>query len=246
MDLLKIVVFAVAAAILVLRLRSILGRRTGHQRGPGDGFLPGAPKKMTGDDVGGPENIVSLPNRTGAPEDDDGDNFATQEGVADFKHEAKVDPEQSAKLARALERLSRADPNFNIGIFEAGSTAAFEIIVDSFAGGDKETLRPLLSDEVFDNFSTAIADRQAQDHTLETTLAGVRSATIVDADLDGRTAFVTVQFVSEQINVTRDSEDRIVAGDPTEIANVTDIWTFSRNIKSRNPNWILVGTDGSN
>src|SRR5439155_24065448 len=105
----------------------------------------------------------------------------------------------------------------------------FEMIVQSFAGGDSTSLRPLLSDEVFAQFDGAIKAREDSKQTLTTTLVGIREAEIVEAVLDGRIARITVKFVSEQINVTRDSEGRVVEGDPTASATVTDIWTFARN-----------------
>ena len=116
------------------------------------------------------------------------------------------------------------------------------MILDAFAKGESTSLRPLLSDEVFAQFDGAIKAREDAKHTLSTTLVGIREADVADAALDGRIARVTVKFVSEQINVTRDSEGRVVDGDPTSSATVTDIWTFARNTSSRDPNWQLVAT----
>jgi predicted lipid-binding transport protein (Tim44 family) len=116
------------------------------------------------------------------------------------------------------------------------------VIVEAFAKGESGTLRPLLSDEVFAQFDGAIRAREEARQTLTTTLVGIREAEIVDAALEGRTAQVTVRFVSEQINVTRDSEGRVVDGDPSAVATVTDVWTFARNTASRDPNWLLVAT----
>jgi predicted lipid-binding transport protein (Tim44 family) len=103
-------------------------------------------------------------------------------------------------------------------------------------------LRPLLSDDVFENFSSAIRARQAARQTLETTLVSLDSASIIEARLEGRTAFVTVKFVSQQINVTLNAANEIVDGDPKQIAVLTDIWTFGRSTRSRDPNWALVQT----
>ena len=116
------------------------------------------------------------------------------------------------------------------------------MIVGAYAQGDTATLRPLLADEVYENFAAAIKARQQAKQTLETTLVGVKSADIIEARMDNRTAIVTVKFVSDQINVTRDAAGTAVDGDPQQIAAVTDVWSFARNTRSRDPNWLLVAT----
>ena len=155
-----------------------------------------------------------------------------------------VDPNDP--LASGLALIREAEPGFDKEGFLAGARGAFEMVVTSFSAGDTETLRPLLSDEVFDNFSQAIAERTEKKQTLETTLVGIRSADIIEASMDGRVAFLTMKVVSEQINVTRDEAGEVSDGNPTHVATVTDIWTFAHNTRSRNPNWTLVATDSQN
>ena len=106
--------------------------------------------------------------------------------------------------------------------------------------------RPLLANDVYEDFAGAIKQREDATETLETTLIGITSAELLEAELRQRTAFVTVKFVSEQVNVTRDAEGRIVDGDPNHVTKVTDIWTFARNTRSRDPNWALVATRSPN
>jgi predicted lipid-binding transport protein (Tim44 family) len=249
LDLLKIVVFAVAAAILVLRLLNVLGRRTGHEQQPprDGGIVPGRSK----------ENIVNLPNRGSRTTPDDSADTAASAAADDSTENSygqandddgriAADGGVSADASAALAQIARQDSNFDAAGFSEGAQSAFDIILNSYAAGDKETLNSLLSDEVYANFAAAMAEREGRGETLETTLIGVRKADLIEASLEGRTANVTVKFVTEQINVTRDKEDRVIAGDPNHIATVTDIWTFSRNLKSRNPNWTLVATDASN
>ena len=134
----------------------------------------------------------------------------------------------------------------NRGIARRGAKIAFEMVITAFAGGDTKTLRPLLSNDVFEDFSGAIKARLDKKENLESTLVGISEADIIEAELQGKTAFVTIKFVSEQINVTRDAEGEVVDGDPGGVATVTDIWTFARNTRSRDPNWTLVATGTSN
>src|SRR4029450_7183637 len=108
---------------------------------------------------------------------------------------------------------------------------------------DTKALRPLLADQVFGNFAGAIEERNQKRQPHETTLVGILSADIFAAALKGDEAQVTVKFISQQINVTKDQEGRIIDGDPSEVANITDVWTFARSVKSRDPNWVLAATD---
>jgi predicted lipid-binding transport protein (Tim44 family) len=217
-----IVFFAMVAAFLILRLRSVLGRRTGNENPERWTTRPPQAPPARGDG----DNVTRLPDRSAQ----------TDEGAGPAAVPA------GSPLEAGLTQIKVADPNFDPRGFADGARSAFEMIVVSYAQGDTATLRPLLSDEVYDNFAAAIRTRQQAKHTLETTLVGIRSADLVEARMDGRTAFVTVKFVSEQINVTRDESGKVVDGDPQAIAVVTDIWTFSRNTRSRDPNWLLVAT----
>ncbi|MGE0254768.1 MAG: Tim44/TimA family putative adaptor protein [Alphaproteobacteria bacterium] len=226
-SLIEIVVFAMIAAFLVYRLRSVLGRRTGTERPPVDPFARGngtrrpAPRETRDDD-----KVVALPDRT-------------QPAAAPSEPSA---PAPSGPAAAGLTQVQIADPSFDPARFLEGARSAFEMIVASFAAGDRDTLRPLLSNEVFENFAGAIAAREKAGEVLETTLVGVRDTEITEASVEARVAYVTVKFVTEQINVTRDAEGKPVDGDPGKVATVTDVWTFARNTRSRNPNWTLVAT----
>ncbi|MHA1567525.1 MAG: Tim44/TimA family putative adaptor protein [Alphaproteobacteria bacterium] len=229
---LDLIVFAMVAAGTVLWLRSVLGRRTGQERPPTDPYSRDS-KAEQGEQTS--DRVVALPNRKRP----DGDDQTGNDQAADA--EAGADP-----LQAGLRQISLADPEFDSEGFIGGVRGAFEMIVNAYAAGDVDSLRPLLSDEVYDNFASAIAERQTNKHQLETTLVGIRKATLIEASMDGRVAFVTAKLVSEQINVTRDKDSEVVDGDPGQIATVTDIWTFARNTRSRNPNWTLVATDAPN
>lgn len=215
---LDIILFAMVAAFLVLRLRSVLGRRTGNERPRID------PISQRGQDREADSNVVDLPPR-----------------AADAKAPAvEIDP--SDPLAAGLARIGIADNAFDPAGFLQGSRAAFEMIVQAFANGDTATLRTLLADDVYENFAEAIRQRTDAGQALTTTIVGIRSADIVEADMDDRNAVVTVKFVSEQVNVTHDSEGRVVDGDPNQVTDITDIWTFRRDTSVRDPNWKLAET----
>ena len=139
-----------------------------------------------------------------------------------------------------------ADSSFDESGFLNGARAAFEMVINAFAQGDTKVLRPLLSNDVYDDFAGAIKGREEAKETLETTLVGIDEAEIIEAELQGKTAFVTIKFVSEQVNVTRDAQGKVVDGDESHVASITDIWTFARNTRSRDPNWTLVATRSSN
>lgn len=225
---LDIIIFAAIAVALGLRLRSVLGRRTGNERRH-DPLNPNLPRDAASAEDRGRDKVVQLPDRAHGP--------------ASGPTEAEA---EAAAGAPGVSRIRAADPSFDPAGFLGGARAAFEMIVGAFAAGDASALRPLLSDEVFENFNGAIKARAKANETLHTTLVGIKSAEVIDATLDGRTALVTVKFVSEQINVTKDSESRIIDGDPSTIATITDIWTFARNTRARDPNWTLVATRSPN
>ena len=211
-----IILFAMVAGFLVLRLRSVLGRRTGNERRR-DLFprraAPAADNNVT--------TLVEPDKRITRP--------AGEASTAD-------------EVAEGLNRIRRADSGFDPGHFIEGARSAFEMIVAAFAKGDKAELRPLLSDEVFQRFSMAIDERVDAKETLETQIEKLVKVDIVEAGLAGRTAQVTLKLVSHQINVTRAMDGSIVDGAPGQSVEKTDYWTFARDTRSTDPNWVLVAT----
>ena len=208
----EIVIFAMIAAFLVYRLRSVLGRRHGDERQRPNPFTPPPAR---------PDNVVSMPQRpAGAP----------------------VAPDEPQSLAASLAQISAADPTFDEKTFVQGARGAFQMIVEAFARGDTATLRPLLSDDVYDSFVQAIRQREAAGETRETRIDRIQDVDITEARLDGRDALVTVRVVSDQIDVTRNAQGEVVDGDPKQPIEVVDIWTFRRNTRARDPNWALVET----
>lgn len=234
----EIVILAAVAAFFVFKLRSVLGRRTGHEERPDlDPFRKAEERARETED-----KVIKLPDRGfDRPGRRDEEEVVIGEAEAAPEAEAADTP-----LAAALTQIKLADRNFDRDGFLQGAKAAFEMIIGAFAAGDTKTLRPLLANDVYEDFAGAIKQREDATETLETTLIGITSAELLEAELRQRTAFVTVKFVSEQVNVTRDAEGRIVDGDPNHVTKVTDIWTFARNTRSRDPNWALVATRSPN
>ena len=229
-DLIDILLLGALAAFVVFRLRSVLGRRTGEEPAPPrDPFGP----RPGAEDEAESGKVVRLPQRDDAPAAQDA---PAPEPIAE-------DPPPSGPLAEGVAAVRAADPSFDPDGFLQGARGAFEMIVSAFADGDRKTLRPLLSDDVFSDFARAIDERDERGERLETNFVGFRSVELVEADVTGKTAFVTVLFTSEQVNLLRDEEDRILEGDPNEVETIEDRWTFARNIRARDPNWTLVSTE---
>lgn len=156
--------------------------------------------------------------------------------------ETPIAADAAPDIKQGLTRLRLADPRFDLDHFLEGARTAFAMIVEAFARGDKATLEPLLAPPVFASFAAAIDERAHRGHTLETRLHAIRAAEVLAADLDGHTARITVRFTSEQSNCTRDAAGRLVEGDPDAVETVVDVWTFERDVRSPDPNWLLVET----
>ena len=246
-----IIFFALIAIFIILRLRGVLGRRTGQQRQRhADRFTrtEKAPEESQAQPQG---EIVHLPDRTRpapeAPQDVPPEDMATEPAsprpMRAERREAESERDDAVSGLRAgLEQIRRADHEFSPRRFVQGAQAAFEMVVDAFAKGDTATLRPLLGDDVYDEFAAAIRERMADGHVQETTIVALDAAEIISAEMRSSTARVTVKFVSQQINVVRDKEGEEVGGDSSLIERVTDIWTFARNTRSSDPNWALIET----
>ena len=225
-----IILFALIAVFLVLRLRNSLGRRNGEEKqGPTDVFG----RRSHEDDSKGATN--------GAPQPTDNVYRLPDADKVVGKDDATVAVDSSA--FSVLQQIQKADPDFTQQDFLNGARMAFEMIVEYFAKGDKDGLNPLLSAEVYKNFAAAIDARAEKGEREETTLVGIKSATIYDASLEGRTAYITIKFVSEEVSVILNNEGDVISGDPNQVVEAEDLWTFARNIESRDPNWQLVATE---
>ncbi|HYE52555.1 MAG TPA: Tim44/TimA family putative adaptor protein [Azospirillaceae bacterium] len=221
-----ILIFGMVAAFLIYRLRSVLGKRNGdEQQRPNPFAAPPPGQRPAGVAAPGDDKIIPLPGR----------------GPADMPPPPPVDGLPTS-LAEGVNQIRAADPAFQEKYFLQGAQAAFEMIVDAFARGDTAALRPLLADQVYDRFAEAIRARQAAGETLETRIHAFDTVDLTEARLDGRVAFCTVKFITHQSNVTRNPAGEVVDGDEEAPLEVVDLWTFTRNVKSRDPNWLLVET----
>ena len=218
MQFLDIIFFALVAAFVIFRLSRTLGSRPDNTRV--------GPNRRDAGDTG--DNVVSLVSRD-VPELESG-------------AEAPDSDEAAALTVAGIAEIRLQDPGFDTNQFLAGAKAAYEAVVTAFASGDRDTLGRLLTRDVLDNFSGAIDEREERGETLETTVVGVSSADVVDARMAGRTAEVTVKFVTELMNVIRDATGALPEGKSDSVRVVTDIWTFVRDVGGSDPNWALAET----
>jgi predicted lipid-binding transport protein (Tim44 family) len=209
------------AAFIALRLRSVLGRRTGQERRRSGGFGPARPSSN-----GAADNVVALPDRSGPQAE-------SEAGIADLT---------DGSVKAGLTQIRLADSRFDLKHFLRGARSAFETIVEAYAAGEKDALRPLLADDVFNGFAGAIDQRRSLGQSLETQLIAIRGADVVEAVMQGSHARVAIRFASEQVNVVRDAAGTVLEGDPGTALEVVDIWTFERDAQSPDPNWTLVET----
>jgi predicted lipid-binding transport protein (Tim44 family) len=229
------IIFLALAVFIFFRLRSVLGQRTGRERPPYDPY-------STRDAVRSPANndkIVTLPQRPAEP--------AVSRPPADPSPPPadrwKDVAETGSSVAAGLDAIAGVDQGFDAKHFLTGARAAYEMIVTAFAEGDRRQLRSLLSREVYDGFDAAIGERESRGETAETRFVSIDGSTITAAELRARTAQITVRFVSKLISVTRGRAGNVIDGNAEKVTDVTDVWTFAREVSSRDPNWKVIATE---
>jgi predicted lipid-binding transport protein (Tim44 family) len=221
-----ILLLLAVAAFLFLRLRGVLGKRTGNERPRPNPYAERGNQSGERDD-----RVIPLP-------DSGGQNEVRRPAAVDAEPYAPAD----SPLGKGIAEIQEADPSFDPHAFLEGAKAAFEAIVGAFAAGDTKELKALLSPSVYTYFANAIEARKEAGETLETTVIGFDKAEIAEAGVQDKEAQVTVEFVTEQINLTKNADGAIIDGEPHTVSKVTDIWTFARDTRSRDPNWLLVET----
>ncbi|GLQ54550.1 calcium-binding protein [Devosia nitrariae] len=231
-DLPTLIVIGVAVVIL-FRLRSVLGTRTGNERPPVERRRP-----EEGNGRASEETVVPLrPQGRPAPSLDDERRARKLEAeIEQFSH-------GDAGLATNLKAVAEADPTFTPKSFLEGAKMAYEMIVTAFAQGDRTTLKNLLEKDVFDGFQRAIAEREAAGRRVDFTFVGLPKIEIAEAEYDRRAVNVTVRFYAEVVSATFEKDGQLVEGHAEQVQNIADEWTFTRNPKSRDPNWRLLATN---
>jgi len=212
----EIILLAMLAGFIGLRLVSVLGRRTGSERPVGEQFR-------------GPAAEVLTPSPRGSD--------------APRRGPLELPADTDANLAPALEAIADADRNFDPVRFIGGAKGAYAQILEAFWRGEMDSLSGLMSDEAFDQFSLAVADRKAAGQTMDNRLVRINRASITAAQMIGAMAEVTVRFDADIVAVTRDAAGALVSGSTSDAAATSDVWTFSRLAASLDPNWLLIATD---
>jgi len=214
--LIEVVVLAMLAGFIALRLVSVLGRRTGHEEPAGD-IVRRSPAEQ-------------LPAATGSAD-------------APAAPTLELPQTMPAELRASLAAIAAADPSFQPARFVDGATAAYRMILEAFWKGDNEALKTLVSDDTADEFAAAIEAREAEGLSIDNRLVGIEKAEIVGAELRGSMAEVTVRFDADLVALTRDKAGDVVAGSTSDAVSTHDVWTFSRHTGSHDPNWLLIETD---
>jgi predicted lipid-binding transport protein (Tim44 family) len=207
-----LVLFGMIAAFLVLRLRSILGKRTGYER-------PAPP-------------VQQAPLRPAGPVID-----AKAEPAAPTAEQTV--PDAASPVGATLSRMREIDRSFDPGRFLIGADQAFRMIVAAFAAGDRAALRPLLGDETFAAFEQAITAREKAGEKQASEIRAMQHLSIDSAELKGRVGLVTAKIVSDQVSYTQDANGRPLTGTDA-VTEITDLWTFERDLGQPDPTWRLV------
>jgi len=211
------IIFLTLAVIIFLILRRVLGQRTGREQLPA--------RWATNDNLESTDTVPASAQPV--------DRAESKEGIA----------EPGSSVARGLDAIARKDKSFTANHFLGGAQTAYEMIVLAYAQGDRRVLRKLLSREVYEGFEAVIREQEAKGETVESRFVAIEKSDITAVELRKRMAQITVRFVSQLISVTRDKDGNLIDGDPEKATNITDVWTFARDMSSRDPNWKLVATE---
>ena len=211
-----IIILALVALFIGLRLYSVLGERTGHEQQP---ILKPAD----------PEARVDRPTAPAAP-----------------APQSAQDPNELAYLPTAgpgVRALLAADPAFDVARFLEGAQSAYRMILESFWAGEMEKVRPFVDDNVYQAFASSVEQRNEEGLILDNRLVNIEQAVISAASLEQTVAFITVRFEADIAAITRNKEGEVVAGSMSDAVQTRDLWTFRRDVASSDPNWLLVETD---
>jgi predicted lipid-binding transport protein (Tim44 family) len=236
--------FLVVAVFAILKLRSVLGRRTGDEEARYERQVRAAQEaRERAAAAAAKDKVVALPRRDREVAVADADD---KTAIADAESRIKSFAAGNPALERPLLEILKADRSFDPEHFVRGAKQAYEMIVTAFAEGNRKILKDLLSREVYEGFVSAITDRENRGEQMDQSFVGINRADLVEAELKNDFAHLTVKFLSQLISATRDRAGQVISGDPHRIKDVTDIWTFAREVGSRDPNWRLIATQDAN
>ncbi len=224
----ELIVYALIAAGLIFWLRSILGTRHGDEADrPAPKMELDAEGKIVGTDVSDSSDKAEQP-------------FLLIEELAAHEKGNMSIGNKAAELG--LIEIAKADRSFNIYDFLGAAQDAFVYVVESFAEGDRETLRDLLGSTVYNAFDAAISAREDAQETMESEIHAIKKSEVIEARMDGKFAFVTIRFWADETSVVKDEDSNILQGHPEKTTLMRDVWTFSRDLKSRDLRWLVVET----
>lgn len=227
-----ILIFAAIAAALVIRLMGVLGTRHGSERERRNPFA-------AQDDAA---TRPPMPKHDGPSIDLDPVQPRTILPPLNLDQLIDMSANDGGRIETGIAEIAAADATFDPNHFMTGARAAFEMIVTAYARGDLNTLKPLLSPKLYNDFAAGVKAREAQGHTSEIIIHRITAARINEAHLGGTMAYITVDFDVEETTVTRDRDGNVVDGNSDRIFSVQDIWTFTKDTRAYDPNWTLIET----
>lgn len=236
----------IVAAVAIFKLRSVLGHRTDEDDNRVERLKAREREAQKAQGAPASGDVITLPRRPR----DDAAPVPTAEPEVDSEARIRAYPAVDPAVTNGLLAIAKQDPALDPDAFIKGAGMAYEMIVSAFASGDRKTLKDLLTREVYDGFVSAISDREQRGEKVDQQFVGIKRADIVEAELKGGMAYLTIRFVSELLTAIYDKDGTVISGDPQKIADVTDIWTFSRDVSSArarsNLNWRLEETQSPN
>jgi predicted lipid-binding transport protein (Tim44 family) len=214
-----LIVLAAVVIFILLRLYGVLGQKIGHDQPPQH-------RDSTFEDNG---MVIELPPRE-------------IEQVATSAPEEEIEEDLDLLTKTGLQQIREHDKSFRRRDFLDGAKIAFEMVLNAFSKDDRDTLKMLLSKEIYEEFLTELKNRDTQETYTDTTLVSIMNAEITSVEVKNATAVIKVSFTSEQIQAERDKKGKVVSDSASQIEHVVDEWTFERNLKSSNPNWTIIST----
>lgn len=217
-----IIIYAAVAAGLVFWLKSILGTRHGDEH-----------ERQNPYSVDAVQDVKSKSLSVAVEKED----------VSDLRNGLDRNMNIENKSAEeGLLEIQKVSKDFNLSQFMSGAQEAFIMIVEAFARGDRDTLKSLLSEPVYNAFESVITEREKNEEVSEVEIQAVRRADVIDAKLKDKVAYITVRFVADEINLLRDKDGQLIAGNEDQVTDTIDLWTFGRSVKSRDPAWLVYET----